>query len=67
MEKSHLNLSHPSGTKAFNKVAAKYADGKGTLKLPLDKPLPLDLIRKIAKLQVTENLKKTGTKYGKRS
>lgn len=66
--KNHISIYPiPSGTEAFNKEAAKYADGKGTLKFPLDKPLPLDLIRMIAKLQMTENLKRTETKYGRKS
>lgn len=56
----------PSGSEAFNKELSKYADGKGTLKFPLDKPLPLKLIGRVAKLHAAENLKKTGMKPGKR-
>lgn len=35
-------------TKAFN------TSGKGTIQFPLDKPLPIDLIRKIVKFQIKE-------------
>jgi uncharacterized protein YdhG (YjbR/CyaY superfamily) len=52
----------PSGSEAFNKEVSKYMDGKGTIKFPLDKPLPLKLITKIVKLRVAENLKRTDEK-----
>ena len=52
----------PTGTDAFNKQVAKYAEGKGTLKFSLDKPLPLKLITKIVKLKLAESLKKTDKK-----
>ena len=56
----------PSGSEAFNKEVSKYADGKGTLKFPLDKPLPLKLISKIVKYRIADNLKNAELKYGKR-
>lgn len=34
----------------------KYRTGKGTLQFPLDKPLPMTLIRKIIKVRVKEHL-----------
>ncbi len=34
----------PSGTETFNQELSKYIAGKGTLRFPLDKPLPLKLI-----------------------
>ncbi len=65
--KNHISIYPiPSGSEAFNKQAAKYADGKGTLKFPLDKPLPLKLIAQVVKYRVADNLKNTGTTYGKR-
>jgi uncharacterized protein YdhG (YjbR/CyaY superfamily) len=33
---------------------AKYRHGKGTLRFPLDKPVPIALIRKLAKARVAE-------------
>jgi len=65
--KNHISIYPiPSGSEAFNKQAAKYADGKGTLKFPLDKPLPLKLIAQIVKYRLADHLKNTGTHYGKR-
>lgn len=58
--KNHISLYPiPSGTEAFNKETSKYADGKGTIKFPLDKPMPIELIGKIIRLHLAENLKKT--------
>ncbi|MBC7776747.1 MAG: DUF1801 domain-containing protein [Phycisphaerae bacterium] len=42
-----------------------YANEKGSLKFPFNKPLPLELIQKIVKLRVAENLKNAGIKSGK--
>ncbi len=65
--KNHVSIYPiPSGTESFNKEISQYTAGKGTLKFPLDKPLPLKLIRKIVKYRVADNLKNTATKYGKR-
>ena len=61
--KNHISMYPiPTGTEAFNKQISKYVDGKGTLKFPIDKPLPLKLITKIVKLKVAENLKRTDKK-----
>lgn len=48
----------PSGNEAFNKELAQYMDGKGTLRFPIDKPLPLKLITRIVKFRVAEIKKK---------
>ena len=65
--KNHISMYPiPSGTQAFNKEVAKYADGKGTIKFPLDKPLPLKLIRQIVKFRVADNLKNAEIKSYKR-
>lgn len=56
--KKHVSMyPTPAGTEAFNKEIAKYSGGKGTTKFPLDKPLPLKLIRQIVKFRVADNLK----------
>jgi len=61
--KNHISIYPiPSGSEAFNKQVAQYADGKGTLKFPLDKPMPLKLITKIVKYRVADNLKNTSKK-----
>jgi uncharacterized protein YdhG (YjbR/CyaY superfamily) len=61
--KNHISLYPiPTGTDAFNKQVSKYVEGKGTLKFPIDKPLPLKLITKIVKLKVAESRKRTDKK-----
>src|SRR5215510_3958920 len=66
--KNHVSIYPiPSGSEAFNREVAKYADGKGTLKFPLDKPLPLKLISKVVKYRVADHLKNIETKYGKKN
>ena len=60
--KDHIGLyPTPSGTKAFKRELSIYQGAKGSVRLPIDKPLPLKLISKIVKFRVTENLKKAET------
>lgn len=61
--KNHIGFyPAPSGIEAFKKELSAYEGAKGSIKFPLDKPLPLDLITKIVKFRVKENLEKTKTK-----
>jgi uncharacterized protein YdhG (YjbR/CyaY superfamily) len=61
--KQHISLYPiPAGDDAFHQEIAKYISGKGTLKFPIDKPMPLKLITKIVKLKVAENLSRTDKK-----
>ena len=46
----------PLGNAEFRKEMAVYAAGKGTLRFPLDKPIPFKLISKFVKFRVKENL-----------
>lgn len=56
--KKHVSLYPvPAGDEAFEKKISKYVAGKGTLKFPLDKPLPMKLISKIVEYRVADNLK----------
>lgn len=58
--KKHVSLYPvPAGSEAFERQIAKYVDGKGTVKFPLDEPLPLKLIEKVIKLHVEVNKKLT--------
>ena len=51
--KKHVSLYPvPAGSEAFERQIAKYAGGKGTLKFPLDEPLPLKLIERVVKLHL---------------
>ena len=47
-----------SGITAFKKELSEYVGGKGSVQFPLDKPLPLDLVRRIVEFRVLENSKK---------
>lgn len=49
----------PSGVEAFKKDLKKYKTSKGAIQFPIDKPIPLDLFRKIVKYRVKEMLKKS--------
>jgi uncharacterized protein YdhG (YjbR/CyaY superfamily) len=58
--KKHVSLYPvPAGSEAFERQVAKYVDGKGTLKFPLDEPLPLKLIERVVKLHLQANKKLT--------
>jgi uncharacterized protein YdhG (YjbR/CyaY superfamily) len=46
-----------SGIQAFKHELSVYEGAKGTVRFPIDKPLPLELISKIVKFRVAENLK----------
>ena len=45
-----------SGVANFKNELAGYDTSKGTVRFPLDKPIPFDLIKKIVKFRVKENL-----------
>lgn len=61
--KNHIGFyATPSGHIAFAKELSKYKQRKGSVQLPLDKHLPLQLITKIVKFRVKENLQKTKIK-----
>jgi uncharacterized protein YdhG (YjbR/CyaY superfamily) len=58
--KHHISLYPiPVGDEALNQEIAPYISGKGTLKFPIGKPMPLKLITKIVKLKVAESLSQT--------
>ena len=51
-----------SGIEAFKKELSIYKWAKGSVQFPLDKPMPLELIAKIVKFRLTENLQRIKTK-----
>jgi uncharacterized protein YdhG (YjbR/CyaY superfamily) len=57
--KNHIGF-YPtaSGIQAFKKEISVYKSSKGAVQFPLDEPLPLDLISKVVKFRVKENLEK---------
>lgn len=51
--KSHVGFyATPSGNEAFRKELSAYQGAKGSVRFPLDQPMPLTLIRKIVKYRV---------------
>jgi len=63
----HIGLyPAPRGIEQFKKELAAYEGGKGTIKLPHDRPLPLDLIRRIVEFKVQLNLEKAMAKRPRR-
>ena len=61
--KNHIGLyPAPRENEAFKKELSVYKGGKGTVQFPLDKPIPLNLITKIVKFRVKENLEKVEKK-----
>lgn len=52
----------PGGITAFEKELSAYEKSKGTIKFPLDKPIPFNLISKIVKYRVKENEVKASLK-----
>lgn len=53
--KQHIGLyPAPMGVEEFREELSVYGAGKGTVKFPLDKPIPFDLIRKIVTFRVKE-------------
>ncbi len=57
--KNHIGFyALPSGNAAFQKELSVYKQGKGSVQFPLDKPMPLALIKKMVKFRVQENLEK---------
>ena len=54
--KSHIGFYPvPSGMAAFQDDLAAYKQGKGSVQFPLNKPMPLDLIRRIVEFRVQES------------
>ncbi len=48
----------PTGIEKFKKELSVYKQGKGSVQFPLDKPIPYDLISRIVKFRVKENLER---------
>jgi uncharacterized protein YdhG (YjbR/CyaY superfamily) len=65
--KNHIGFyPTPSGTQEFMQELSIYEGEKGSIKFPIDKPLPLKLIKKIVKFRVAENLKKAEIKSSRK-
>jgi uncharacterized protein YdhG (YjbR/CyaY superfamily) len=57
--KSHIGF-YPtsSGIREFKEQLKRFKTSRGTVQFPLDKPLPLKLIKKIVEFRVKENTRK---------
>ncbi len=65
--KNHIGFyPTPSGIEAFKEELARYQGAKGSIRFPLDEPMPLDLITRMVKMRVAENLRKAELKSRKR-
>jgi uncharacterized protein YdhG (YjbR/CyaY superfamily) len=61
--KKHVGLyPAPRGNAEFNEELSVYKAGKGTVRFPLDKPIPFDLISQIVKFRAKENLERAQAK-----
>lgn len=61
--KNHIGFyPTPSGIEAFKKELSVYEGAKGSIKFPLEKPLPYGLISRIVEFRVKENLNKSRKK-----
>jgi len=59
--KKHIGFYPPvRGDASLEKAASIYAGEKGNLRFPLDQPIPYDLIERLVKLRVKQNLGKAG-------
>lgn len=57
--KNHVGFfPTPSGIAAFKKELSRYELSKGTVRFPIDQPIPLDLVKKIVGFRVKENMTK---------
>jgi uncharacterized protein YdhG (YjbR/CyaY superfamily) len=46
-----------SGIRAFKSKLTRYKHSRGAVQFPLEEPLPMDLIRRIVRFRVRENMK----------
>jgi uncharacterized protein YdhG (YjbR/CyaY superfamily) len=61
--KNHIGFyPAPRGIEAFKDELSIYKGAKGSVQFPLDRPLPLELVSRIVKFRVAENLAKAEKK-----
>lgn len=65
--KNHIGLyPAPSGIEAFKQQLSPYKGAKGSIRFPLDEPIPYELIGEIVKYRVAENIEKSANKKVKK-
>jgi uncharacterized protein YdhG (YjbR/CyaY superfamily) len=60
--KTHIGFYPAGALKAFEKELAGYERSKGTIKFPLDKKIPFNLISRIVKFRIKENEERAALK-----
>ncbi len=56
----------PTGIEQFAAELSRYEGSKGAIRFPIDQPLPLDLITRIVRFRVEENLARQQKKAARR-
>ena len=65
--KNHIGFyPYSTAIKAFEKEVSVYKYAKGSIQFPLNQPIPYELITKIVKYRVKENLEKAEMKKKKK-
>jgi uncharacterized protein YdhG (YjbR/CyaY superfamily) len=65
--KKHIGFyPTPSGIEKFKDELSVYEGAKGSVKFPLDRPIPFALITKIVKFRVNENIDRAAAKGKKK-
>jgi uncharacterized protein YdhG (YjbR/CyaY superfamily) len=65
--KNHIGFYPvPTGIEKFKKELSVYKGAKGSVQFPLEQPIPYELIGKITKFRVRENLEKAKVKGKKK-
>ena len=57
----------PSGIENFQQELSQYKTSKGAVQFPIDEPLPLELVSRIVRFRVKENLEKASMKQAKKT
>ena len=61
--KQHIGFyPAPRAIEVFKEELSGYEGGKGTIKFPLNKPIPMELITRIVQYRLAENLDKSKNK-----
>jgi uncharacterized protein YdhG (YjbR/CyaY superfamily) len=65
--KNHIGFyPAPRGIEEFQKELSVYKGAKGSVQFPLDQPMPLDLISRIVKFRVKDNMASAAAKGKKK-
>lgn len=65
--KNHIGFyPAPSGIENFREELSKYKSSKGAVQFPLDQPIPYELVQKMVRFRVAENIKQAEEKKKKK-